>query len=128
MSVSTQIPYSEIKIGQNVLPTDHPYQKDAKSFIRGIKKNQQLIKEQKELKAPILAEFGVNSDWDLKGNAFDSYLQRLFITGIKFKLDDLRGKEIRLGRRLDKLKWGYWACYPKGCEQYYSVYPDSRRK
>lgn len=67
---------------------DHPYRKDAKAFIRGLKTRQAII---------AAGETG-------------------------------SARHMRLNRRLNQLKWGYWAIHPKGTEEYYQIYPNSPRK
>ena len=72
-------------------PAQHPYRKDAKSFLTGMKKRQEYVK---------------------------SLLDETTPSSIKKQIG---GKIIRLNRRLENLKWGYWAVNPNGCDTYRSL-------
>ena len=111
------------EINQNVLPLNHSYQKDAKAFIRAIKKREQLIKEIASTKQPLLEIYGVQSEWELEENDVHDYIYQIRINGLDTTLRKLGSKLVNLNKRLEKIKWGFWACYPAGTTEYYEIHP-----
>ena len=113
-------------IDVSVLRLDHPYQKDAKAFIKGIKKREVLIQQQKELAKHVLAKFDVKSEYDVPSEYWTSL--EWVCSPQKAARRKLSSTHLRLNRRLDKLKFGYWACFPKGTTEYYAIYPQLRQR
>ena len=120
-----------IVCGTNVLPVDDTYQKDAKAFIKCIKKRQQIIQESQALRLPMVLELGYKTEyeiWRAEDSVRFAYNKAIQNSDVKHQLDKLSKSHLNINRRLAKLKYGYWACYPKGCEEYYAVYPNLTRK
>lgn len=101
---------------------DHPYRKDAKAFINGLKKREQYIAMRRELMQPILEQHGVEFEFQVPQEFWSSIEWKC--SNIKKQCSEISGKHIRLNRRLEKLKWGYWAVNPQG-EEYCVIYPKN---
>lgn len=99
---------------------DHPYRKDAKAFIRGLKKREQLNATRKTLMEPICQQHGVQHDWEIPREFWTSMEWKYSST--QKEVAEITKKVIRLNRRLENLKWGYWAVNPQG-EEFYAIYP-----
>jgi len=105
-------------------PTDHQYFKDAKAFIRALRKRQANIALSTKLIQPVLDQYEVTNEWDIPKEHWNS-LEWLTST-IRKERQDLNGKNIRLNRRIEKLKYHYWAIYPFGEEEYKQIFPSQR--
>ena len=106
---------------QENYPANHPYQKDANAFIKGLWKKKGLLAARKELMKPIMEKFNVQLEWDIPSEFWQTPEWKL--SEAKRQSDEIGRKLINLNRRLDKLKWGYWAVEPNG-ERWGEVYPD----
>ena len=117
-------------IDQNVLPANHSYQKDAKAFIRGLKRKEKILKDIELLKQPVLNQLGVQKEYQLwlpeHQHLTAEYNNLLETTGTKREIDKVGKGFHNLNRRLNKLKWGFWACYPAGTTEYYEIYPENK--
>ena len=97
---------------QRTYSADHPYHKEANSFIRGIKKRQEYIASQKALQVKI---------GRIKHIDFGQKIQ------LERELRKINGSHIRLNRKLARIKYSYWAVEPTG-ERFYLVYPELKKR
>lgn len=100
-------------------PENHSYRKDAKAFIKGLAKRQEYIQQTRSLLQPICEKYGVRDDWSVPQELWSSYEWKM--SNVKRQVDEISGKHIRLNRRLEKLKYAFWAINPNGTEEYYKI-------
>ena len=119
------------KINENVLPANHSYQKDANAFMRGIETRATIIKTCQALRQPIVEKLGYKTEtelWCADKKVHEQYNLEILMSDVKPELDKLGRKHMNLNKRLKKLKWGFWACYPGGTDRYYAVHPNNNIK
>ncbi len=78
-------------------------EKEAKAFLRGVKRKKALVAESMALGA-----------WDENVSQEN-----------KARIREISGKIMRLNRRLKNLKWSYWGLYPDGVE-FYKIHPKPK--
>lgn len=101
-------------------------EKDAKTFIKNLQKKKALIEEHHNILLPVLTKFGVKNEWDIPSE---------YWTSMEWQTSRLRqlsnknsGKIHRINRVTGKLKYSFWAIYPKGTKEYYDIYPQLTTK
>lgn len=110
---------------QTNYPANHPYHKDANAFIKGLWKKKDLLEARKELMKPIMEKFNVQLEWDIPSEFWKTLEWQM--SEAKKQSAEIGRKIINLNRRLEKLKWGYWAVEPSG-ERWGEVYPEQFKR
>jgi len=106
-------------------PENHPYHKEANSFIKALKKKQVIMAKRHIILKPIYEKFNVTSDWDIPSEFWQSLEWKL--SPIKKELDENSKKHLNIIRRTTKLKYSYWAVEPNG-ERWGEIYPKQWKR
>jgi DNA repair exonuclease SbcCD ATPase subunit len=96
-------------------------EKEAKTFIKNLQKKKALIEEHHNIILPILTKFGVKSEWDVPSEYWTSFEWKT--SRLKDLSNKISEKIHRLNRVTEKLKYSFWAIYPKGTKEYFDIYP-----